>query len=455
MPDAFRTSDPDARASGGGDDRSRLDALFAGAAGRHRDTTTSERVLGDIRSTLAEGGESEAVALLHRIVAAGASRPAATVDAALADALALTVAVVRDAAGRLRAAEARERWASAAASTSAQVLAGGGRRPLDHVPEHAAQAAGADFGALTLCAGAGLLRLRAVSGLPDADLVGTCPDMADSLAGRVVRTGEAVLAGEYPEAGAIGPVAMVPLRSGDEVIGALAVGRTANRRPFTAADVGDLGTFAAHAANVVAYAWSGAHRHHLAAREQSAEAAAELTDHVVGDLFTVGLGLQGIISVTTAPGHRDRLTRHVESIAATTARVRDFFSADLLRRAHPVPLSLRLLSAVDAAELVIGSPIRVAITGSVNRAVPPELADEVVEVVRDALTTVADAGLVELSVGCDGSEFTMTVLDDGVASLARSRLVARLRPHAEDHRSVRPGRVAGGGNRLVWTVRLA
>lgn len=54
---------------------------------------------------------------------------------------------------------------------------------------------------------------------------------------------------------------------------------------------------------------------------------------------------------------------------------------------------------------------------------PPALADDIVVVARDALGTVS----LELRVDCDGGVLTIEVADDGVATLARSQMVARLR----------------------------
>ncbi|PPK65164.1 GAF domain-containing protein [Actinokineospora auranticolor] len=443
----------------------RWEALLARITHSSASALVSVCATGDPRSTPGADGVIETAALVRAVLEAGAratrclpaapSGVPATTEDTLAEALALTVAMVRDSARHIRESALRERWAAASACASVQLFYGGGQRPLDQLTDRAAEAAEADFGTLTLLSDSGVLRVRAVTGSLAADLTaGTSPHPVHSLAARVVRAGKALLAEAYPEARAIGPVAMVPLRWGDRVTGALAVGRTPGGPPFTPVDLRHLGAFAGQVAGAIEFAWSSAAHDQSEHRDEVDTAVAALTDAVVGDLFAVGLGLRNLIGTGTPPAHRERLTEHIDSLTATASRVRDFFAAEFPRRRHPVPLSLRLLATADAAELVIDTPVRVALADNITRMCPPGLADDIIAVARDALTTVAHARLVELCVDFDGDTFAVAVQDDGAPTVARSRLVAVLRDLSDGSRSVRQTRGVDGTRVFVWTARL-
>ncbi|PPK65080.1 GAF domain-containing protein [Actinokineospora auranticolor] len=453
----------DAHSTGGaanGLDRRHLDELLARIS-RRCGTPRSTRAKGG--DGAADGGNPRTETLVREILEAsarvlaaspGGQGSATATEDLLAEAVALMVGMVRDAAAHLVDSTRRERWAVATTTASTRLFHGGDQRPLDDLAHHAAEAAEADFGSLTLLAGAGQLRVHTATGsLATSLAAGSCPDPATSLAGRVVRTGRPTLAEEYPEADATGPVVMVPLGWGDNLIGTLAVGRAPGGRPFTAVDVRHLVAFAAQTAGAIEYARSDAGHKEVRRRDEVSAQATELTDQVVGDLFAVGLGLQQMVVAGALPAHRERLTDYVESLTSATARIRAFFVAEFPRRRHPVLLSLRLLATVDAAELAIGTPIRVSFTDCLNRALPPRLADDIIELVQHALTSVAHARVVELRIDYRDDAFVVAVSDDGTATLTRSRLVAVLRATADHTRSVRQSHTDDGRNLLVWTAR--
>lgn len=273
----------------------------------------------------------------------------------------------------------------------------------------------------------------------------------------MIRSGRAVVVDDHPEAGlaaAVGSVAVVPVGS-EAPIGALAVGRLTDRPPFTPTDLEHLGDFAAHTARAVEFARSDADHGVNPWRGDHEQAAAEVGDHVIGDLVTVGLGLRGIVASTTCQAHRERLGRHIDVLAATSGRIHDLISATSPRRGHSTPLSLRLLAAVDAGEVQTGWPIRTSFTGNINQVLSPALSDDAVAVVRDALSTTAHAEHIEVSVDGGERRFTISVTDDGATTLARSRLVAFLHRRAHDIPcSARQERSADGLTRLTWAVDL-
>ncbi len=108
-----------------------------------------------------------------------------------------------------------------------------------------------------------------------------------------------------------------------------------------------------------------------------------------------------------------------------------------------------------------GPTARIDFAGPLDTGVPPGTAEDVVAVVREALTNVvrhASASNIGVLVRLAGDVVTVEVTDDGVGieGAGRSSGLGNLRRRAETHGgtlelSVPPG----GGTRLRWTARAA
>src|SRR6185437_16007438 len=86
-----------------------------------------------------------------------------------------------------------------------------------------------------------------------------------------------------------GPLIIVPLATGEQVRGALLLGRLAVRPGFTETDLGMAASFADHAAVAMELARARADQITLAQAEDHDRIAGDLHDHVIQDLFALGM----------------------------------------------------------------------------------------------------------------------------------------------------------------------
>ena len=197
------------------------------------------------------------------------------------------------------------------------------------IARHAAAAAEADFAVLALPHGDDRVIVAAVSGTPAAGLATRIAPLDTSLCGRAIRTGKPALIADYRDEDpaiavsvATGPLLVVPLTAGEHIIGALALGRIADRPALTDMDLSMAASFATQAA--VALELSIARdAHQSGARALDHERiAGDLHDHVIQELFALGLGLQGLASVTDRPAHVTRITGYIDSLDNVISAIR-------------------------------------------------------------------------------------------------------------------------------------
>ena len=176
-------------------------------------------------------------------------------DEELAIALAAAAGAAIANARRFAESEQRRRWLDASGDLVPLLLSGeaGQQHPL--ITQHAAAAAAADFAALAVPFGADEVIVRGVTGALTAG-----HDEPDGAAGRLAdRPGDPhrqarLVTGDHHKAAAaalgadIGPLIVVPLAAGEQVRGALVLGRLAVRPGFTDTDLDMAASFAGHAA---------------------------------------------------------------------------------------------------------------------------------------------------------------------------------------------------------------
>src|SRR5580658_1154892 len=176
-------------------------------------------------------------------------------DEALAIALAATAGAAIANARRFTESEQRRRWLDASGELTPLLLSSQVGEPHALIAQLAAAAAAADFAALAVPHGADKVIITGVSGALTAGMMNRTAPLADSLAGQAILTGKASLAtGGRREAAAaalnadIGPMLVVPLAAGEQVGGALMLGRLAVNPGFTEADLDMAASFAGQAA---------------------------------------------------------------------------------------------------------------------------------------------------------------------------------------------------------------
>src|ERR1700722_17491704 len=158
-------------------------------------------------------------------------------------------------ARRFAESEQRRRWLDASAELTPLLLSGTAVQPHALITQLAAAAADADFGTLAVPHGAEQVIVTSVTGERAAGMMNQVEALADSPAGQAIRTGKpSLVTGEGRQAAAAalgagtGSLIVVPLVAGEQIRGALMLGRVAARPGYTGADVDMAAAFAGHAA---------------------------------------------------------------------------------------------------------------------------------------------------------------------------------------------------------------
>ena len=221
-------------------------------------------------------------------------------DEELAIALAAAAGAAIANARRFAESEQRRRWLDASGDLIPLLLSGEAGQQHALITQHAVAAAEADFAALAVPFGADEVIVTGVTGAVTAGMMNRTAPLADSLTGQAIRTGKPCLVtGDRRQAAAtelgadIGPLIVVPLAAGEQVRGALLLGRLAVRPAFTDTDLGMAASFAGHAAVAMELARARTDQLTLAQAEDHDRIAGDLHDHVIQELFALGMRLQG------------------------------------------------------------------------------------------------------------------------------------------------------------------
>jgi two-component system, NarL family, sensor histidine kinase DevS len=387
-------------------------------------------------------------------------------DEQLVVALAASAGTAIDNARLFQQSEQRRQWLAASADVTQRLLARPKEPPMELVLRYAAQGASADVASVVLPAEEGSWTVQVAVGEQAQGLVGHAVDLDHSIAGRVIQSGKPVLSTDFsmdfPDSVPlveIGSAIGAPLVDDDsQVLGAITVARRLGLHAFTAEDRDQLAAFTSHVG--VAMALDQARSDHETMRliEDHDRIAADLHDHVIQQLFAVGMGLQGILRTLPRKEQQERIHDYVDALDATITRIRMTIfqlrvdqSADSLQR--------RLLAVIEEETPVLGFFPDIRVTGPLDLGVGRDLADDVVAVVREALSNVgrhAAASSVAVEVSLVHGMVTVDVCDDGrgIENPTRSSGLTNLRRRAEaQDGSFHLSRSPQGGTRLRWSAR--
>jgi signal transduction histidine kinase len=196
-------------------------------------------------------------------------------------------------------------------------------------------------------------------------------------------------------------------------------------------------TFANHAAVALELADARADQQRIVLLEDRDRIARDLHDHVIQRLFGAGLSVEGVASGMPATPATARLAEVVTNIDETIRQIRT--SIFQLRGPLAVGtggLRARLLEVARELRPLLGFDAHMDFVGPVDAAIPDELADEVVAVVREGLTNVArhaNAKQASVEVRASGARLDIEMTDDGVGlgSADHTGGLANLRRRAE------------------------
>jgi signal transduction histidine kinase len=299
-------------------------------------------------------------------------------------------------------------------------------RAMDIVASEARRLAGADAGLVLLPTGEGGLEVVAASADRPEGLVGTLiepdsPVVEHLLAGEPVFVDDTASDPRMTSAIAprFGPTMMLPLSSGNRVMGTLALPRLRGGPGYTEEERFFATQFAAQAALALLLADAQRDRERLAVYEERDRIARDLHDLVIQRLFATGLMLQGAQRRADSPAMdpevKDGIGRAVDELDATIQEVRTaIFALHQSPAEAPSGLRTRVLREVSTIAGPLGFQPSVRFVGAVEARVGELSAKNLVAALREALSNAlrhADASRIDVVIDATA------VLDDGTAAV--------------------------------------
>jgi signal transduction histidine kinase len=410
------------------------------------------------------------------IYAAGSARgDFSAEDEELLTALAATAGVAIDNARLYESARMQGEWLRASAAITRLLLAPGAEDGLSLrvIAERTKDIADADLVLLLFPdAGAGgELRIDVAVGAGAAQLRGLALPVEGTLAGRVYAskaptrlahltqgTGLTEISSSEVE---VGPALAVPLTGSGRVHGVLTVARLDGRPGFTAADMDMVGSFANHAALAIELAEARREQERAVMLDDRQRIAADLHDHVIQRLFAAGLSLQALAAQLGPGSPGERLTRTIGELDSTIKQIRaSIFQLQQEPGSDLAGVRRRLVAVLADVSPALGFEPGLQFSGLLEGVVPEPVVQDLLAVLREALTNVArhaSAGSAQVEVSTERGRLTLRVSDDGrgIGPTARRSGLANMLRRAEAHGGdllLQPREPSGTA--LVWTLPL-
>ncbi len=387
-------------------------------------------------------------------------------DEQLAIALAAAASAAIANARRFAESEQHRRWLHASGELVPLLLAGQAKQPHALIIQHAAAATDADFAALAVPYESDQVIVAGVSGPLAAGLMNQTAPLADSLAGQAISTGKpALVTGTRLQAAAAalgadtGPLIVVPLAAGEQVRGALLLGRSAARPGFTETDLDMAASFADHAAVAMELAQARADQIMLARVADHDRIAGDLHDHVIQELFALGMSLQSH-AARSDPATAERVNGYADTLNDVIRKIRTSIFGLQQPSQAPASLHARLIEIIEEHAPQLGFTADISLAGTLDPGPDEALAHDIVAVTREALSNCArhaHATAVSISLALQDGMITLDITDNGrgLGAPARSSGLASMRRRADRNGGTfQLTTPAGGGTRLSWTARL-
>jgi signal transduction histidine kinase len=386
-------------------------------------------------------------------------------DEELAIALAAAAGAAIANARRYAESEQRRRWLDASGELLPLLLSGQAEQPHTLIAQHAAAAAGADFAALAVPREPGQVIVAGVSGPLAAGLMNQTAPLAGSLAGQAISTGKpALVTGSRLQAAAAalgagtGSLIVVPLAVGEQVRAALLLGRAAARPGFTERDLDMAASFAGHAAVAMELVQARADQIMLARVADHDRIAGDLHDHVIQELFALGMSLQSQ-AARSDPATAERFNGYTDTLDEVIRKIRTSIFGLQQPSQPPASLHARLIEIIEEHAPQLGFTASIRLSGTPDPDPDEALAHDILAVTREALSNCARharATAVSISLALQDRQITLDITDNGrgLGTPARSSGLASMRRRAENNSgTLQLTTPAGGGTRLSWTAR--
>jgi signal transduction histidine kinase len=213
-----------------------------------------------------------------------------------------------------------------------------------------------------------------------------------------------------------GPAMVVPLQGATKHPVFLIVARDDVARPFTSFELERAVAFGNQAALAMELASARADRQRIELLEDRARIARDLHDHVIQQLFGVGIELQSVESILGSGPVTKRIEGTVKALDEAISHIRTSVFALSRDRGSGESLRHTLLDIVHEIGGSLPEPATVSFSGPVDVVAGPGIADDVAAFVREALTNVvrhAEATTAAVTVRATPDDLEVTVTDDG------------------------------------------
>ncbi|MEU8266154.1 GAF domain-containing protein [Sphaerisporangium sp. NPDC049002] len=392
-------------------------------------------------------------------------------DEAIVVALATAAGVAIENARLYEETRRRESWLEASSEVTTRLLSGAEpQEVLALMARRARDMADADVVALLLPGDdADTLRLVLEDGEDEKQY--SIAEVSGALAGRAFVTGEALMVDSPAESDVliafaqpvpVGPVAAVPFGAPGAVRGVLSLGKRPGRSPYSHSELRTLHAFAGQAAVALELAETRKDAERLGLLEDRDRIAKDLHDVVIQRLFAVAMTLMSAVRLVERPEASARLQSAIDELDGTIRQIRSTIFA-LTTPSRPGAPSLRaqIVDVVEAARGHLGFMPGLNMEGQLDNGVPPEIAEQVPAVLREALSNVvrhAKASRADVTTRTHQGWLTVIVEDNGVGLPAEGRRSGLRNLEERADRlggSFEMNTPASGGARLEWRVPLA
>jgi two-component system, NarL family, sensor histidine kinase DevS len=393
-----------------------------------------------------------------------------TEDEAVVVALAAAAGVAIENARLYEEARRQQRWLSATAEVSRQLLSGAEPdAALSLITERALEMTGADLVMVTLPTDDGShVRITHAAGYAADEALGLVVPLEGSVTADVIKTGEPLSIPDYtsdprvsttPKAKLpIGPLEAVPLGAPGKVRGVLSAGRRPGAMPMAPAAAGMLASFAAQAAIGLELAEHRMQAERMAVFEDRDRIAKDLHDLVIQRLYATGMSLQGVTSIIQVPEVAERVSRSVDALDDTIREIRSaIFALQAHPEAKPAALRARILFVAQEMTAALGFAPSLQLDGALDTLVPDYIAEHLLTALREALSNAArhaQASQVQVTITVD-EDVVLTVTDNGVGISEGGRRSGLRNLHhraADLGGSLVTSQNQGGGTILTWRV---
>jgi signal transduction histidine kinase len=253
-------------------------------------------------------------------------------------------------------------------------------------------------------------------------------------------------------------VVLVPLRAHLAANGVLLVVLDAGRGSLDTEEAELLASFADQASLALDRAQALSDRQELMLVSDRDRIARDLHDLVIQRLFATGLQLQGVRRIAVSEEVMERIDQAVADLDVTIRDIRSTIFE--LQHAHELSLRADVRGMVKEYVPVLGFTPMVRTSGPLDSAVPKPVGEQLLAVLREALSNVArhseaDAAVVEVS--ASQAEVVLRVTDNGKGLPAdrHESGLRNVRRRATEHGGIvalRPEEPHG--TQLEWRVPL-